>query len=455
MRIFWVPVAVLLLFIGTAPGLSQTVLPVEPFRLTVDLSRFRGADDNHVHVELYFAFPRRSLTFRSDTAGFVGAGDLTFTAMKGDSLVYADRWLVPHVLRDTASVVPGLTLVGNAMAQLEPGDYVFKLLGRDRNNASRADSVTLKVPIRPIVIDRPVFSDIEFASIIRQGTKGGAFYKNTLDVVPNVGGIFLENQNCFFYAEAYNLARETERNDYYLRTNVHDAVGKEIMSREKPKRHLSESSVIVDNFPASTLRTGTYTLVLSLLDTSKKVLTSSARKFYVYNKTLGVDSSLLASASGLPLAEYMSMDSVELDREFKWSKWEALDQEKSQYGQLRGSEAKRKFLTDFWRRRPPGHREDYLARVAYANNNFNMMQREGYRTDRGRVHIVYGVPEDIERHPNETDMKPYEIWYYTNIQGGVQFVFVQRNAGGDFELVHSTHRNELHDENWQRIASAQ
>ncbi len=455
MRISWIPVAVLLLFVGAAPGLSQTILPVEPFRLTVDISRFRGGDDNHVHVELYYAIPRRALTFRSDTAGFVGAGDMTFTARKGDSLVYADRWLVPHLLRDTANVMPGLTLVGNTMMQLEPGDYVFKILGRDRNNSSRADSITLKVPIRPVVIDKPVISDIEFASNIRQGKKGGPFYKNTLDVVPNVGGVFVENQSCSFYAEAYNLAAGNETNDFYLRTNVHDAVGKEIMSREKPKKHLSESAVIVDNFPASTLRTGTYTLVLSLLDTSRKVLTSSARKFYVYNKTLGVDSSLLVSASGLPMAEYMSMDSVELDREFKWTKWEAQDQEKSQYEQLKGAEAKRKFLTDFWRRRQPGRREEYLARVSYANNNFNMMQREGYRTDRGRVYVVYGPPEDIERHPNETDMKPYEIWYYTNIQGGVMFVYVQRNSGGDLELVHSTHRNELHDENWQRTASAQ
>jgi len=455
MRILWIPVAAVLLFGGTLPGLAQTIPATEPFRLTVDVARFRGGDDNHVHVELYYAFPRRGLTFRQDSAGFVGAGDLTFTVRKGDSLVYGDRWLVPHVLRDTANATPGLMLVGNSQLQLEGGDYIFKLLGRDRHNAAHADSVTLRVPIKPFVTDKPTISDIEFATTIRQGTKGGAFYKNTLDVVPNVGGVFVENQNCYFYSEAYNLTVGNETVDYYLRTNVHDAVGKEIMSREKPKKRLSESSVIVDNFPAATLRTGTYTLVLSLLDTSKKVITSSARKFFVYNKTLGVDSSLLASAAGLPMAEYMSMDSVELDREFKWAKWEALDLEKSQFEQLTGAETKRKFMTDFWRHRPPGRREEYLARVAYANGNFNMMGREGYRTDRGRVYIVYGPPEDVERHPNETDMKPYEIWYYTNIQGGVQFVYVQRNSGGDLELVHSTHRNELHDENWQRIARSQ
>jgi hypothetical protein len=101
-----------------------------------------------------------------------------------------------------------------------------------------------------------------------------------------------------------------------------------------------------------------------------------------------------------------------------------------------------------------GARDEYMARVAYVNSAYSMLAREGYRTDRGRVYIVYGAPDDYERHPNEPDMKPYEIWSYNNIQGGVLFVFVQRNQGGDFELVHSTHRNELHDEDWQRYATS-
>jgi len=79
------------------------------------------------------------------------------------------------------------------------------------------------------------------------------------------------------------------------------------------------------------------------------------------------------------------------------------------------------------------------------------MGREGYRTDRGRVYIMYGPPDDNERHPNESDMRPYEIWSYHNIQGGVIFVFVQRSSTSEYELVHSTHRNELHDENWDRV----
>jgi GWxTD domain-containing protein len=157
------------------------------------------------------------------------------------------------------------------------------------------------------------------------------------------------------------------------------------------------------------------------------------------------------------------MDESELDREFEWTRYTAIDNEKSQYGSLGKAkdaktpadakgivEAKRKFMSDFWRHREPGLREEYLARVAYANANYRVLSRDGFRTDRGRVHIMYGNPDDYERHPNETETRPYEIWSYNNIQGGVIFVFVLRNTAGDYELVHSTHRNELHDENWDR-----
>ena len=434
-----------------APASAQTLPPREPFRLNLDCARFRGGDDSVSHVEVYYSFPRRALSFRADSVGFSGAGDITLLIKKADSLVFGDRWLVPHILRDTSVSSQGMSLVGNYSVQLPGGDYILKMIARDRLNAAHADSVSLRLPIRPYRTDKVMVSDIEFAGNIRQGTKGGPFYKNTLDVVPNVGGLFHENQKCFFYAEVYNLLVDGDNSDVVIRSAVYDAVGKEMMSRERSRKRVGESTVIVDNFGVDKMRSGTYTLALGIMDSSRKALASVGKKFFIYNPTLGIDSSLLASATSLPMQEYMSMEEPELDREFKWAKYEASDAERAQFSQIKGLEPKRKFLSDFWRHRQPGHRDEYLSRVTYANNSYQVLGREGYRTDRGRVYIVYGPPDDVERHPNETETRPYEIWQYNNIQGGVIFVFVLRNAGGDHELVHSTHRNEIRDDNWDRV----
>jgi GWxTD domain-containing protein len=439
------------LFLAGCAAFAQTIAPVEPIRLTADIARFRGADDQHVNLEIYYGFPQRSLTYVRDSLGFSGAGDVTLLIKQADSLLYADRWLVAQILGDTSGTQGSRTLVGIYPVQLLPGDYSLTFITRDKNASKRIDTLRVKLPVRLFSAEKTVLSDIEFASSIHQGEKGGTFYKNTLDVIPNVGGVYLGTQPCFYYAEAYNLLASDDRSDFFLRTNVFDAVGKEILSREKQRKRAGESSVLVDQFASSKLRTGSYTLVLSLLDSSRKTMATSARKFFIYNRELGIDSTLISTAAGLPLSEYMSMDEIELDREFKWSRWEAMDVEKEQFAPLKGVEAKRKFMSDFWRKRGMGRRDEYLSRVAYANSNFNVMGREGFRTDRGRVYVVYGAPDDVERHPNEVDSKPYEIWSFHNIQGGVIFVFVQRNQGGDYDLVHSTHRNELQDENWDRV----
>lgn len=443
--------ACLMTLLAAAVLQAQTVAPRQPLKLSVDVARFRGGDDQHSFVEVYYAFPRNSLTFSRDTAGYSAGLDLTLRVLQKDSIVLADRWLVPQVSAEAEADTPSVNLVGLSQVQLMKGEYIFRLLGRDRFNSQRADSVALRVPVQPVVAGGPALSDLEIASSIRMNppTKG-QFYKNTLEVVPNVSGIVTEEQRCFYYAEAYNLVRGADTTDYVLRTTVFDAVGREVLSREKPKRRPGESSVIADQFSVNRLKTGTYALVLALIDTAGKSLATSGKKFYVYNSQLGVDSSMLAAAASLPMNIYMAMGEAELDQEFRWLRYETTDAERTNFEQLSGADAKRKFLSDFWRSRPPGRRDEYLARVNLTNQTMKSGQKEGYRTDRGRVLIVYGNPDDVERHPNEIDSRPYEIWSYNNIQGGVIFVFVQRTAGAEYELVHSTHRNELRNDNWDR-----
>jgi GWxTD domain-containing protein len=429
---------------------SQVVKPTTPLSISADIYRFRGSDDGHVLVEVSYVFPERGLTYRPDSAGLIAGGAINIVLYKRDSLISNEGWITPHRVADTAGFSRGMNLVGLHRLELAPGDYVLRVLVRDRFDQERRDSLTIRLPIRLFGNAGPALSDIEFASIIRRGTAGGVFYKNTLDVVPNVGGMFSEDQVCNYYLEAYNLISGKDTGQFIVRTSVLDAIGKEIISRERPRKRIGESSVIVDNIPVKDLRTGTYAMVVSLLDREGKPAVSSSRKLYVYNAGLGIDSTLLRTASSLPMPMYMQMDESELDREFQWAKYAAMDDEKGRYGSLQGVEAKRRFLSDFWRQRELGLREEYLARVAYANTNFRVLNRDGYKTDRGRVWIVYGKPDDEERHPNETETRPYEIWSYNNIQGGVIFVFVLRSAAGDYELVHSTHRDELHDENWDR-----
>lgn len=443
--------AVLLAVTATA----QTIGPRAPFRVLGDVARFRGTDDSTGSLELYYAISQASLSYRKDSAGYSGGIDLTVLLYGKDSLVYRDRWMVPSSITDTAALASGMNLVGAFPLSVRGGEYKARLIGRDRFDPARRDSMQIRFQIRPVATEKTVLSDLEFASSITPSQKRSPFYKNTLEVIPNVGGVFSERLPCFYYAEAYNLLAGKDTGSYVVRAAVYDAIGREVLARERHRRRMTESTVLVDQFPLHSMHSGTYQLVLSLLDSSKKTLTSSSRKFFVLNNVLGVDSALLAGSSSLPLAVYATMDETDLDEDFRQVRYEANDEERAQFAKLTGAEAKRKFMSAFWRRRPTGFRDEYMGRVEYSNQNFAVMGRKGYRTDRGRVYITYGRPDDIERHPSESDSRPYEIWSFNSIQGGVIFVFVQRNSSVDYELVHSTHRNELHDENWQRYVSTQ
>jgi GWxTD domain-containing protein len=341
-----------------------------------------------------------------------------------------------------------VNLVSVSAAEFREGDYQATIVGRDRHNPARKDSLVVQIPVRMIDASAVVLSDVELATRITQGNESSPFHKNTLEVIPNVQGIFGEQQVCYVYAEAYNLLSGVAADSYAVKTSVWDAARREVISRNKLRRKAGESAVVVDQIPVRKLPTGTYTLGLAITDSADRILTASVKKFYVYNAILGIDSTLRTASTGVDGNIYAGMGEDDLDREFSYARYESQQEEVRRYSSLSGVESKTGFLLEFWRKRPPGLRDVYMERVKYANTNYRILGKEGYKTDRGRVHIVYGPPSDIDRHPSEPETNPYEIWTYEAIQGGVIFAFVQRITSGEYELVHSTHRNEIQDDQW-------
>jgi len=104
---------------------------------------------------------------------------------------------------------------------------------------------------------------------------------------------------------------------------------------------------------------------------------------------------------------------------------------------------KKKMFQDFWQQKDPTPAtpenelmNEYYRRVKYANQHFSGY-RVGWKTDMGMVFILFGPPDDIERHPFEIDSKPYEVWYYNNINR--TFVFVDESGFGEYRLISPLH----------------
>jgi GWxTD domain-containing protein len=92
----------------------------------------------------------------------------------------------------------------------------------------------------------------------------------------------------------------------------------------------------------------------------------------------------------------------------------------------------------FWKRRDPTpdtpeneFRDEFFARVRHADEQFSVLG-PGWRSDRGRVYIQFGPPDQVETRPMNLDTPAYEIWTY--LREGRQFVFVDYDGFGRYEL---------------------
>ena len=119
-------------------------------------------------------------------------------------------------------------------------------------------------------------------------------------------------------------------------------------------------------------------------------------------------------------------------------------------------EAKLRFLVTFWKKRDPTPRTaenefvvEHLRRIRYADDHFGgRASGRGSDTDRGRVYIKYGPPDDIRPFTMMSEEKSYEIWTYET-RGYYEFVFRDRRGFGIYELVHSTMPGERYNPDWQ------
>ncbi len=114
------------------------------------------------------------------------------------------------------------------------------------------------------------------------------------------------------------------------------------------------------------------------------------------------------------------------------------DAEKQTFSQLGGDEEREQFIEAFWKRRDSvpetednEFRREYYNRIAYANQNFAVGGTAGWLTDRGRIFITHGKPDNIQKNVSG------ETWTYKSpaaLGDNVRFEFVDNARNGDFRL---------------------
>ena len=448
-------VAAILLLLLTLCAFGQ----VKKINFAIDFAQYR-LQGNYVYLEVYYSITRQSLTYNKVESGFRAAVNIKTYIKKNDSSMLVDSLVIEDVVKSMDEISASQKFTEVSIIQVEEGNYLlhseFKDLSSNEKTSAK-DSLYLKsIPETELAL-----SDIELATLIKsQSLPALRFDKNGLRVIPNPSNVFgtgLSNLN--FYTEVYNLEIEanakgtTYHSNYYILDQNNNIVT-EVLGRSKKKP--GSSSIIHGALDVSQLATGLYCFKVVVIDDFSGKTVESKKDFQIYSMkdVMLTSTSTSKPKEETPPNEFLNMDEKALNEYFNQIKYIAFKEEQKIFKKL-DINGKRNFLNDFWKKRDPQPitkineaKIKYTHLLEYANKNFSVGKKAGWKTDRARVLLRYGQPDEVQRKPSNMDHKAYQIWLYYNVQGGVEFVFVDIRRIRDLQLVHSTHPNEVHEYEW-------
>lgn len=236
----------------------------------------------------------------------------------------------------------------------------------------------------------------------------------------------------YYYLELYNIKGEVELS-YFILNEKGDTIQK-----IKGRRLISLGNLVdAGGINIVALKPGTYKLLAEAK--TEKLSLFQEKEFYVL-------SPIRATSREIP-------DSLwEYAKEIHYL---ATREEMEIYKSLPDT-LKIQYIKSFWMKRDTDPRTpenealiEFSSRIKYADNNFKELGKRGRDTDRGRIYIKYGPPDEITEKTHDLLAKPYVIWVYYS-GGGKEFIFADKTYTGVYELIYSSEPDEPYDPYWTR-----
>ena len=427
--------------------------------MAADFACFKYTENvDLAYTEIYYSLLRSQLSFQPEDEGYSAMVNM-FVEIKSDSGVVMDSsaWNIANWISTIAEAeIPNYMINDVVKAQLAPGRYEVTIKANDVKSG--------KIGLVNFKIDVPLFAESglcvsQIELIYKIGEKdGGRFDKAGKKLIPNTRAVYSHDDAViYFYAEVYNLKRD--HRNYSVIVRVVDGNG--ILYKELPpmtQETVAKSEVILNGLNIAGFKPGIYKLQLVVNSDDSSV--TAEKSFEV---TPGREEWELARQRE-ELADFPEAENITTEEEAKNFRNQILfivnSDELKQYDAL-PLEAKSRFAETFWKRRDPTpetpineFKIEHYERFRYANEAFSTFrapgaEQNGWRSDRGRVYIVYGQPDDIENHPSSLEELPWAQWFYNDVQGGVYFIFIDESGYGNMRLIHSTAQSEIRDYNWE------
>ncbi len=419
--------------------------------ISIDNTSFKY-DENLSYTEFYISIPNNSLKYILTNENFVASIQMELSIFSDTNLVENKNWILQNTLQN--QFMDDNSIVEICGFKLQSGNYFIQLnaidLNRTENSFIKYDFSVPKFSNKTELSE--IQTSVNISKIKIDEEKNSQFYKNSYIVTPNPTNLFGENlSNFYYYIEIYNLQPS---NVYKTITSIENFLGKTTTSFETNKKFNSTNTLDIGNIDISTLQRGTYFFNFILLIDSLEIA-STKKKFFVYNSKIEIDTTQLEKFQ--IVVDYQMFNEKEIDEVFSQMRYITTSEQKKTYSNLTEINSKKNFINNFWNnyeQNGSNLKKNYFERIDYANKKFSFglkskFPKLGYTTDRGKIYITYGNPDEMLIRSNMQFICPYQIWIYNSIQGGVMFYFVDEFDINSWKLVHSSAKGEVYDINWK------
>lgn len=343
--------------------------------------------------------------------------------------------------------------------QLNPGKYTMKLNLLDVNKEGSEISGNLPITIQDFSKNTKI-SDIIVAEFAYPSDEQTNFNKSGYHIIPMLSSFYAtDSKNLPIYLELYGTEGIMDSTFLlsYRMINTKDATemqgfSKTFSYKKGPVIPVFESINIED------LSTGNYQLEVRVSRSSNEILAVQTYDFERSNENnsmftmenLQLDPAFQASIPTDSVLYFLeSLIPISKPAEIK----NIIETLKS-----KNVENARKHLQGYWVITSPTNSYEswlkYKAQVVFVQDIYGNNFQEGFETDRGRVYLKYGAPNQVNARESSPSEYPYEIWTYNKIgiYSNKRFIFYNPDlVNNAYRLLHSDMLGELKNPAWPQI----
>jgi GWxTD domain-containing protein len=437
-RLLWLPLALIAL---PATSLAQGG------GLALETNRFYS-EQGRTLVEGAVEIPYTLMTFQRDGETLRARANVEVIVEKsdGESVYNTSHEITAEAFNEAMAGSERVSTIETFAIYAPAGEYTTKARVTDLISARSFEVATpLVIPATP-----PLISDMLMANQVRKDVRlqEGSYLPYLIGTTmfnPNPRRAFYrDSPMLYFYYEVNPEALPSPHESVGLDMRVMDAGGAVVKDLGKRTITVSEDrNFDIGAFSIAGLKPGSYQLEVVCADCGEGLSSSSPFEVMpAHTERLTFLEPEAAAAQGPALQYYSDLSVAQVDSVIAVMDIFLTPAQQQLVGTLNET-GKKQFLNRFLESADPNpetpeneFKQAVEQRLAYANQFFTSSQNPGYKTDRGRIYMLYGPPTERIDKPVEATVGPYVIWTYSGV--GETFAFGDFRKDGSYQLIYST-----------------